>query len=459
MGKKGRKIRKSPKSNDEGSTGRSHRDELESAIDTVAHIMRVSDEQELPIETFFLRHRHSLSSCDGDGAYNIISLFTLNPTILPPGIPEHSIVTTVCIRCHDNIRVTLFLTTAFLAQMENCPDKSSEDCYRDFVEQQQNTTGCGFRPAPYRQCSKLIADCLLRMKCSNKVLSGKEERTVVRLFGLPSTDPFHQSETILPVPGPAPDVTTLWITLNRPDYYFFHVSEDLDHLYGETSSRGPKRDSITREDLEKSLHFIVQDEYRRKRLLAMLGHMAMWHMLGNEQDVASWLLWEQKSMMEHAVEHLATFESMKNNIILQLMVNKFFRCGCGDQSIPQPIPQFPHLDLYGEGISNFFYYTQHMARSGKLPEAFIVTASVARDVGSIGSETNADVEEVNTNGICRTLKSLKIKRSSCAVCGATRSTSGDHLSRCAKCESVAYCCQEHQAFHWKKGGHKQQCSK
>ena len=26
--------------------------------------------------------------------------------------------------------------------------------------------------------------------------------------------------------------------------------------------------------------------------------MAMWYMLGNEEEVASWLLWERKSMME-----------------------------------------------------------------------------------------------------------------------------------------------------------------
>ena len=42
----------------------------------------------------------------------------------------------------------------------------------------------------------------------------------------------------------------------------------------------------------------MKDEYRWIRLLAMLDHMAMWYMLGNEEEVASWLLWERKSMME-----------------------------------------------------------------------------------------------------------------------------------------------------------------
>ena len=46
------------------------------------------------------------------------------------------------------------------------------------------------------------------------------------------------------------------------------------------------------------MSFIAKDEYRQIRLLAMLDHMAMWYMLGNEEEVASWSLWERKSMME-----------------------------------------------------------------------------------------------------------------------------------------------------------------
>jgi len=80
---------------------------------------------------------------------------------------------------------------------------------------------------------------------------------------------------------------------------------------------------ITEKDLEKSLGFIMEDEYRRKRMLAMLHHMAMWHMLGNEQEVASWLLWERQSMMVHEVDSLASIDVMKNNIMVQLMMNGF----------------------------------------------------------------------------------------------------------------------------------------
>lgn len=455
MGKKSRKSRKP----DGQAGGTSTKGPLDSAIDTVAHLLKLSDEQKLPIETYFLRHDHSVSSCDGDGCYNIISLFMLNPAHLPPWTPEQSVITVCCIRCHDNIRNTVFLPTDVFQQKDIRElslgsdvgaNKSSEEYYRYFVEHQQNTTGCGFRPAPYQQCSKLVSDCLLRMKSQNKVLNGKEERTVVRLFGLESRDSFHPKEIR---PEPAPDVNTLWLTITRPEYFFFHLSEDLFQVFG----CEPGERLITSSDFEKSLSFILKDEYRRIRLLAMLDHMAMWHMLGNnEEEVASWLLWERKSMMVHAVSNPATIDAMKNNIILQLMVNKFFDGNCGDLLHPQ----FPNLDLYGEGIGSFFYYKQHMANTANLPPAFIVTATVARGVGSISSDNNADAERVDVeNDICTTIKSLKIKRSSCAVCGATRSTSGGRLSVCSKCESVAYCCQEHHTFHWKKGGHKQQCSK
>ena len=112
--------------------------------------------------------------------------------------------------------------------------KATEEHYEAFVHKSQRDAGTGFRTAPYQHCAKLVSDCSLRMKNANKVLAGKEERTVVRLFGLTSGDPFHQCEMtrLLPQPVPAPDVNTLWLTLNRPEYYYFHVSVDLHNLFG-----------------------------------------------------------------------------------------------------------------------------------------------------------------------------------------------------------------------------------
>ena len=86
----------------------------------------------------------------------------------------------------------------------------------------------------------------------------------------------------------------MWLTLTRPECYFFHLAEDLFEVFG----CEPNTRIITSGDFENKLSFIVKDEYRRIRLLAMLDHMTMWYMLGNEEEVASWLLWERKSMME-----------------------------------------------------------------------------------------------------------------------------------------------------------------
>ncbi len=102
-----------------------------------------------------------------------------------------------------------------------------------------------------------------------------------------------------------------------------------------------------------------------------------------------------------------------------------------------------------------------MALTGRLPPAFIVTASVAENVdGAHNSDSGEDhaAAAAVTNTIERTMRNLTIKKTSCAVCGATRCPNGSRLLVCSRCESVAYCCAEHQKIHWKSGGHKQQCS-
>ena len=203
------------------------------------------------------------------------------------------------------------------------------------MEYQQNFTGLGYRRASYAFCSKIVNDCLLRMKQRNKVISGKEERTVVRLFGLETSGSLHQRKVTLPAPSPAPDGNTLWLVLNRPDYYFFHFNGDLGELCG----CKPNKVIITHSLFEKSLHFILKDEYRRERILAMLEHMAITN--GGSLSTCS-----------------------KVNILNHIYIDDF--------------------------------------------STYLITLTC--------------------------------------------------FYQSYKCESVSYCCREHQLFHWKKGGHKQQCS-
>jgi hypothetical protein len=323
--------------------------------------------------------------------------------------------------------------------------------YHAFVDHKKKITGTGFRKVPYQCCSKLVSDCLLRMKEQKKILDGNEERTIVRLYTLESTDPSHLRQITLSVPNSAPDINTLWLTLNRPEYYYFSFNEDLYNFF--------KREThdlvITSGYFEESLSFLLKDEYRRLRLLAMLEHMAVWHMVGNEDEVASWLLWERKSMMAQTIDNQLTVDAMQNNIITQLMVNKFFDGETGTLMMLK-FPQEDQEDEYGKGIENYFFYNQHMTMTGRLPPAFIVTATIAKGVGIKSGDSTDDERVVD---ISRTLKSLKFRHTSCAVCGATRSTNGGRLATCSTCDSVAYCSREHQILHWKKGGHKQQCRK
>ena len=430
-----------------------------SVVTYVSFCLKLADEEKLPIESYFSRHRHSVSSCDGDGAFNLISLFVLNPRITPPGVPELSVVTTICMRVHDNIRSTMILPndcfqdgTLQALSLDIGSGKTMDEYYDAFVENIRDTTGTGFRKAPYAHCKKLVNECLLRMKAKKKVLVGTEERTIVRLFGLESEDTFHQQQIQLPQPAPAPDIETLWLVLNRPEHYFFHVSSDLHEFFGLECGEVV----INQEFFERSLDCILDDEYRQERLPAMLNHAANWHMLeAREEEVASWLLWERQPMVLKPIGHPDTVDAMRNSIILQLVINKFFYGQTGDLLLFT----VPLKGNWKEGVTNFLFYTKHMSMTGKLPPAYIVTASVAKGVGAASNTGNTSTEHVDRNAstdLERTMRKLTIKKSSCAVCGVTRTPNGARLLVCSRCESVAYCCAKHQKIHWK--WHKQECT-
>jgi hypothetical protein len=349
MGKKSRKTPSSSSGKMLSNSDRNNSPIVNSVVAAVAHYLKLADAEKLPLENYFSRHRHSVSTCDGDGAYNLVSLFVLNPRITPPGAPEMSVITTICMRVHDNIRTTMILPNEAFQNgnlQAFCgigPGKTMDEYYDSAVETIRNGAGNGFRKAPYAHCKKLVNDCLLRMKTKKKVLVGKEERTVVRLFGLESEDAFHKQEIVLPQPAPAPDVNTLWITLNRPECYFFHVSSDLHDLFGWDS----RARVITQQYFDRSIDYILEDEYRQERLPAMLNHLANWYMLeGSEEEVASWLLWERQSMIENPIGHPDTVNAMRNNVVLQLMINKFFH---GQEGRLVLVPQFPQMDKYGQG--------------------------------------------------------------------------------------------------------------
>lgn len=66
-------------------------------------------------------------------------------------------------------------------------------------------------------------------------------------------------------------------------------------------------------------------------------------MLGRkEEEVASWILWEQQSIIGRP----DTVKAMRDNVILQLMINKFFDGKAGSLL---HLSFNGNLGLYGEG--------------------------------------------------------------------------------------------------------------
>eukprot|EP00979_Chaetoceros_neogracilis_P009442 scaffold2153_cov271-Chaetoceros_neogracile.AAC.13 len=103
---------------------------LNSVVKTLPDVgIKLSDEENLPMENYFSTHIHSVSSCDGDGAYNIISLFVLNPAIYPNGYPEMSVITVCTVRCHDNIRQTMLVPTDQLRSDDDNGASMRKSCF------------------------------------------------------------------------------------------------------------------------------------------------------------------------------------------------------------------------------------------------------------------------------------------------------------------------------------------
>ncbi|KAL7554284.1 hypothetical protein ACHAWF_017728 [Thalassiosira exigua] len=404
---------------------------LQSAINVIEHLLITIEEKKLPIEYGFSRHVHYLSSCDGDGAFTIVSWFTIDDAIMERELSFFSCIT---LRCHDNIRDTVFFTSELFEADESVrklcfgnrdpgANLSMAKYFEMFLEHRGKETLAGFRQAPYQLCSKHVAGAVDRMRKMKKVLrGGKEERTIARLYGQLSNE---CSQVTLPAPTPAPSVNDLWRTMIRPEYYTYTFNGDLYRFY----NIEPNKLAIDANQYEEAANHILEDNYRRERFVAMLNHMAFWHMLQNEEEVASWLLWERNSVMVFPAKDDAAAGIMKKNVIFQLMINRFFDCKLSEVVIY--IPEYiTEGSIAEEALSNYFFCSHHFTQTNELPPGYLVTSSVAQRVEVPGIRSKD--EDVCAVSMCKTMKKLKIKKSSCAVCGSTRSKEGGKLRVCSK---------------------------
>jgi len=414
------------------------------------HIIDHCKEHGLPIDAVF-NHKHRISSTNGNGEFVIMSLYAELPQFIPPGsgIKPHSIMTLTVIRCHDNLRTTYMEPLPF----DGDPDKF----FSDFVNTERSTNGVDFRPVSYNVCKKLMKECLIRMKKSKKVLIGKENRAVVRLYDMDSHSSSQNNDVIpkMPTPSPAPSVEELWMTLNRPEFYQWVFKELIEEL--------PQNYCITRESLPSSFRCIAKEQKYRERMYSTIEMNCLWYMLEDESEVASWLLWELQSMKDFDKgDEEGAIIAMEQNIILQLLVNRIFT-NENDLYILKPIPDYKKDGRFGEALRNQYVYRCDLMYHGTVPPGFIYDASIAK--ASVRSFPAAEKVAAGANQIGNELEKLDIsdissalrrRRNGCAICGATRFKGGGKLRECMKCKSVVYCCREHQKLHW-KNGHKREC--
>lgn len=169
----------------------------------------------------------------------------------------------------------------------------------------------------------------------------------------------------------------------------------------------------------------------------MMCFVALWHSLRNEQTVASWLLWEVKSM-QTCTDELSAKEKLEDNVMFQLMINKCFK----DGHEPHKVHQFPILGNLGHGLSDFLLCDEDVKECGTLPPCFLVTATIGEAVGSNLKAIEDSPAASTTKDVTRSPLSA-----GCALCGVTASADGNDLPRCQRCCVVRHCCKEHQIPH------------
>ena len=447
------------------------------------------------IDDIFHCHRHHISSIDGDGLFAITSCFIISPAYKNfhhpdnPNTNQPSFITRVLIRAHDNIRQMPFLMSYQTSKQETL------DHFQQHLEQQRNQTGFDSRPASYTLCTTLVTAALVRMKKANKVLIGKDQKTIVCLYDSTSSTSTSTDIPTLPTPAPAPSIDLLWLTLNRPEYMMWTFADDMMKFHQQTQlatgTAGtnvplPNLVRLNEETFPKALQYVAKDQYRRDRMYAMLKHQALWHMLAGESEVASWLLCELQAMKQQQQHHHtrnndnkivedgdndndndndATVDAtaadavvaMKQNIIFQLLINKSFDTGLPihESDVGRAQQGLARMGDYGYAVAHFTRVNNDLFQRDAIPPNIIVTASISRsdtNINGVIVENNSSLNDHNntTNNnnksITELSKLLRRKRNGgCAICGTTRFKADEgKLKECVRCSSVVYCSRVHQ---------------
>lgn len=382
-------------------------------------------------------HEHFITNPDGLGQFAICSTFVLK------NAPHTAVVTQLLIRAHDDIRDNMFFPDE---------EKHCRDIFQHVCGEMKAEFAYSLLKVPYKVCTRLVKDCLVRQLASGKAVS-KDERDVVDMYCIRSAD----DEYIIPqTMCPAPDRESLWLLLSRTEFHFWQFEQDL-----EDATSIPK-DCTKEEFIQLASRHISSIAYVRRRVICMLEYTAMWLELRNEVDCAQWLRCEARSLQ--TVEGVAAVsdsadegivatlrEKFENSFVVQTILNKI---RSEDISFVTPWLRLgPKTTAHSDALSNYFRAQADFSlRGDQLHPNLIIPALVATAACCGMSDCDC------VAGEC----SLKCGTRRCAICGITSRMGDDPLSskplmRCSKCLKVSYCGTEHQKLHW-KNGHKAECS-
>jgi len=461
------------------------------------------DEQKYSLEDCFVYHEHYLYSCDGNGTYMIASLWNPSSSFSSSFDQNQNdfTMTTLILRCHDNVRESLILPAPVHDDSDS--ENRSKMWFQTFLDDRCKDCGVDYRRVTYETCAKLVLECLVRMEDREQVLPDVEAEMVVRLYGLSSrttsgtTSLDDQLARQLPIPMPAPNVHDLWMVLQRPEYYSFHAGEDVvDYLQrqlGSPTTTGTMKIISTEELFRRGMRYISGDVTRRERMYAALRHMALYHAVGGETQIASWLLWERASMMNYRNNNnnddddeedrvTASVTAMESNVLFQLLVNRFFETMW--RSSNNNNNQFPNQGEWGKRITHYIMqrekYLFNQSRgtttttttTTTLPEYITPNGSIPTTTKpTTRTIARSDLDKYTKTSDDNTSIVIDWRQIACAICGSTTSKvgnisgieatncEGNNLFRCSQCHSEMYCCPDHQKLHWNRGGHKQDCTR
>lgn len=375
--------------------------------------LRNANKKELDVDDVFVEHKHAMSTCDGAGQFVLMSNFTFWTE--QPHLPR-TILACTCLSTHKHFQSAQIFKGVFHHNLQ----------WETIFGLVATASEAKYVQVPFRVCSQIIGDCLLRMKKSKNVLHSSSEKAVVRLYGLRNSK-GSWNEVLWPNPAPAPSMDALWCLLNRSEYarWGLTVSRFSDNADPPVY---PNLDLV-----KKTLRRLCNTDRVGEIIKSNVAHMALYHSLDNQPKEGSWLLWEAKAL-ETGLQGESVADYLETSAVVQILLNRSFLC--------RVQPKFQGMTPAQASV---------LKDMNGIPKGIFIWATIAPDTGRGESVKLKRSSPLNLWKVAR-----QLKKAGCAVCGSKKTAAGEPLLECSRCRCTVYCCRDHQRLHW-KSGHKKRC--